>query len=442
MKYGLLVFNEAENLGDDIQSYAAAQFLPRVDYLIDRENLDSFVPSERELVATITNTWILRQRYNWPPSPYILPHLISMHFSRWDLTGSGKPDYIKGLSLEYSKQHGEIGCRDRYTEKNLNACGAPSYFSACLTLTINKLPNLKKQGYILLVNPDADIEKKLRSTTTRNIKTVTDFVDVETHNKMSWEDREKKVVDFLSLIQEADLVIADRLHSVLPSLALETKVLLIDDTAYDERLEDYLPILHHTSKEKFLSGESGYDIDSPSENKQDYLELRKSLDLSCTSFMDEISKIAKPPECLPAVEDFKSRLQELSFQKDVFSQMIARRQEVNRKLADTNDDLQNSIDGIEAENQFLIAQRITLWQEKESLRYGNEDLKNWADGMEAENRFIKLQMVKIKKGNGRKIKQLEQKIKALKKSVRLHKGRSVRALPRRVIRKILRVVKR
>ena len=37
MKYGLIIFENTENLGDDIQSYAAMQFLPRVDYIIVRD---------------------------------------------------------------------------------------------------------------------------------------------------------------------------------------------------------------------------------------------------------------------------------------------------------------------------------------------------------------------------------------------------------------------
>ena len=36
MKYGLLVFKETDNIGDDIQAYAAERFLPKVDYYIDR----------------------------------------------------------------------------------------------------------------------------------------------------------------------------------------------------------------------------------------------------------------------------------------------------------------------------------------------------------------------------------------------------------------------
>ena len=39
MKFGLLNYSESYNVGDQVQSLAAKQFLPRVDYYIDRDNL-------------------------------------------------------------------------------------------------------------------------------------------------------------------------------------------------------------------------------------------------------------------------------------------------------------------------------------------------------------------------------------------------------------------
>jgi len=42
MKYELLVNRECRNLGSDVQSYAGAQFLLRIDYLVNCEEADSF----------------------------------------------------------------------------------------------------------------------------------------------------------------------------------------------------------------------------------------------------------------------------------------------------------------------------------------------------------------------------------------------------------------
>ena len=46
MKYGLIVYKDTENIGDDVQSYVATKYLPRIDYIIDRDNVTSFVPKK------------------------------------------------------------------------------------------------------------------------------------------------------------------------------------------------------------------------------------------------------------------------------------------------------------------------------------------------------------------------------------------------------------
>ena len=46
MKYGLILNKNNLNMGDDIQAFATARFLPQVDYFIDREYMDDFRPEE------------------------------------------------------------------------------------------------------------------------------------------------------------------------------------------------------------------------------------------------------------------------------------------------------------------------------------------------------------------------------------------------------------
>ena len=42
MKFGVVIHKPTMNLGDDIQTYAAAKLLPHVDYQIDREYISDF----------------------------------------------------------------------------------------------------------------------------------------------------------------------------------------------------------------------------------------------------------------------------------------------------------------------------------------------------------------------------------------------------------------
>ena len=79
MKYGIMYYKSTDNLGDDIQTYAAIKYLPHIDYYIDRENSSCFVPEEKEYISVIMNGWYIHNKIAWPPSPYINPLLISMH---------------------------------------------------------------------------------------------------------------------------------------------------------------------------------------------------------------------------------------------------------------------------------------------------------------------------------------------------------------------------
>ena len=65
-KYALLKYN-TDNIGDEIQSLAAKRFLPQVDYYLDRDNLNSFVPvSDNEDIKLIMNGWYSHKPQNFP----------------------------------------------------------------------------------------------------------------------------------------------------------------------------------------------------------------------------------------------------------------------------------------------------------------------------------------------------------------------------------------
>ena len=104
LKYGLLVFKESVNIGDDIQSYAAQRFLPTIDYYIDRESLNTFKADKNESVAVIMNAWYMYHKYNWPPSPYINPCFLSIHISDIDFYMIGE-DFLEDNGYSYLKKY-------------------------------------------------------------------------------------------------------------------------------------------------------------------------------------------------------------------------------------------------------------------------------------------------------------------------------------------------
>ena len=316
MKFGLIVYKDTENIGDDVQSYVATKYLPRVDYIIDRDDITSFIPNEKEYVATIMNAWWMNKKFNWPPSPYIYPKMISMHFTHYDTVYHIDQRHItEGYGKEYLKQYEPIGCRDSYTKNILKENGIQSYFSGCMTLTLDRFENVEKEDYILLVDVSDSIYEKIKTMTNKRIEKITNNRDSHEYSKLNWETRKQYVQDYLKAIQKASLVITPRLHSALPSLALQTPVLLIDYSLNNDRTSDFLKLLHYTTEEDFLNGKTKYDINNPKENKKDYLKIRKKLEKECYEFIENVQKKEVDTSELPETKYYKDFVKRNQFQK-------------------------------------------------------------------------------------------------------------------------------
>jgi Polysaccharide pyruvyl transferase. len=154
VKYGLLTYR-TENIGDEIQSIAARQFLPRVDIYVERDSLNKVVSDEK--IKLIINGWFTHKPENWPPSPDIEPLFISFH-----ITPSAAQQLSSPQSIKYFKQHEPIGCRDYYTVNLLKKEGVDAYFSGCLTLTLQNTIK-KRTNKILLVDIDLEDENIIES---------------------------------------------------------------------------------------------------------------------------------------------------------------------------------------------------------------------------------------------------------------------------------------
>lgn len=318
MKYGLIMYKDTENIGDDVQTYVAERFLPRVDYIIDRDNVTSFVPEEKEYVATIMNAWWMNKKFNWPPSPYIYPKMISMHFTHYDTIYHIDQKHITtGYGKEYLKKYEPIGCRDSYTKGVLQENGIEAYFSGCMTLTLNRFENVEKEDYILLVDATDAIYEKLKTITNKRIERITNNRDREEYHILNWETRKQYVEEYLKAIQRASLVITPRLHCALPSLALQTPVLLIDYSLNNDRTSDFLKLVHYTTEEDFLKGKTKYNVNKPKENKKDYLKIRKKLEEACYEFIEKTKKEEIDTKDLPEIKDYKEFVKRNEFQKNL-----------------------------------------------------------------------------------------------------------------------------
>lgn len=290
MEYGVVFFKETDNVGDDIQSYAAMQFLPQVDYWIDRERLSDF-QSEGEKVATILNGWFLHKKYNWPPSQDILPLCISMHFTPNDHWGI-KYDFLKDDGLDFFKYYEPIGCRDTSTANLLSSLGVSTYLSGCLTLTLPKPQKpLPLKPYICAVDlndHEYEILQGQIPPNTIDIHRISHTVDYRA-NPLSISERFHVVEEYLREYANALCVVTTRLHCALPCLAFETPVLLLYDAQHDDssRFSYFSDLLHVASHADFLKKNFDFSFLDPPSNPIEYKSLRASLTEKAQFFISQ-----------------------------------------------------------------------------------------------------------------------------------------------------------
>lgn len=296
MKYGLLVYKETDNIGDDIQAYAAEKFLPQIDYFIDRESLNTFRPENDEKVAVIMNAWYMHNKYNWPPSPYILPGFLSVHICNTDLF-MVEEDFFSPFNIEYFKQYAPIGTRDSSTLQVLQAHGIDGFFSACMTLTIEPEENVQKEKKIYCVDVEEDVIDKIRiQASSCQVISITHNMTNE-ESKFCWAERRKKVQELLFKYQKAQCVVTTRLHCALPCLALGTPVLLLcsDKVEFKNRVDDYLPMLHCCLKSEFMEGDR-FDVVNPPPNKNLHIALKEKLIQKVHNFLKKAKGLESTAE--------------------------------------------------------------------------------------------------------------------------------------------------
>ncbi|MBF0598347.1 polysaccharide pyruvyl transferase family protein [Faecalibacter rhinopitheci] len=254
MKYGLLKYDENEqffNVGDNIQSLAAKQFLPHVDEYINREKLAKY---NGDKVKMILNGWFTHNVNDWIPSDKIEPLFVSFH-----INNTAAPFMLKEEGIAYLKKHEPIGCRDQYTADLLTSKGIQAYFTGCLTLTLDsyKVEDSLREDKIYIVDPLYGYTTKRKVF--RNYKTflrsvqsgkVLEIGKREKHLKKiiskevfesaihinqeppahtyTHEEKFAMAEDLLNKYAKAKLVITSRIHTALPCLALGTPVIFIN----------------------------------------------------------------------------------------------------------------------------------------------------------------------------------------------------------------------
>src|SRR5262249_9000690 len=132
MNYLTFEYKKSDNLGDEIQSIASEQFLPRVDGFVDR---DTGMHAVSETSLVIMNGWFKHGPTHWrddalecwPPCKKLHAAFLGFHVAY--------PELLTAQFLDYCSDWQPIGCRDLGTMELLQERGLTAYFSRCLTLT-------------------------------------------------------------------------------------------------------------------------------------------------------------------------------------------------------------------------------------------------------------------------------------------------------------------
>lgn len=282
-KFALLSYSTT-NLGDEIQSIAAQQFLPQTDLLIDRDTWSTNDRGFRGAFKIILNGWFSNNPENWPPPDFLSPCLISMHITRERpkpaLSSPASEVLVEGESLEYLKRHQPVGCRDSWTLDLLGKHGVECYFSGCVTLTLGAPDQGNRRDYICAVDLPDDLYPVLAERARRPILRLSHR---DTRGG-TFEQRCATASRLLNLYAHAKYVVTTRLHCALPCLSFEIPVLLIRAQSDQYRFSGLIDFTRNCSVESFRNNTVEFDFEKPAPNSGAYYAIRQALIARLESF--------------------------------------------------------------------------------------------------------------------------------------------------------------
>ena len=397
MKYGILYYKSTDNLGDDIQTYAAIKYLPHIDYYIDREHLSCFVPKEKEYVSMIMNGWYIHNKIAWPPSPYIYPLLISMHFKESEEYDVGD-SYLKDQGGEFLNKYGPVGARDFETKKRLEKNGIQSYLSGCLTLTIEKFKDIIKKDNICVVDLEKSIIDKIKENTESKIEIISHQLDPKESEKKTFKERMNEVENVLKKYQESRLVITSRLHVLLPCIALEVPVIFLHKKSFDkDRLEMFLNWVDSYEEEEFLNQDIKEILKNPKENSLDYIKMKCYLDNMCKQFILKCENLSTLDlGVLPDIEKYQDYANNIKWYISIYEKERQALEKISKKR-------------VEQFDRYCL-QNKKLYQEIQELLESYKNLKLNLRKLEIKNQSLSEELSSVYNSKGWKYLEMVRKV--------------------------------
>lgn len=242
----IILLNNSDNIGDDIQALSAMRFLEDPYKYILKSNMNlNEIKTEHKVIL---NGWWDKDFKDLLEGGSNIQRLItSFHL---------QPNSYKILNnfknLKKFKSFGPIGARDLATYAFLMDKEVDTYFSGCLTLTLLPNKEIIRNGRILIVDLNNEVYEFLE----RKYPGMVDRISPVISPHLDSESRLQYAKNYLNILSKYRLIISNRLHACLPSLALETPVILIKDNAEsDKRFSGLYNLLNTYSESELLNEE-------------------------------------------------------------------------------------------------------------------------------------------------------------------------------------------
>jgi len=232
-----------ENLGDHIQIIASRRLLSRLDIVpeleIDRDDEIASVPqlaATSDRIGIVLNGWFKTNPSEWPPHPRLWPIFVGFHIRLFQA-----PTLTSPAALEYYRQYGPVGSRDKHTDALLRGYGIDSFVSQCLSIALpRRIIDSKHQTEVFIVSRDERLFQRLRSRL-QSAQSILQY-----SGSSDFRANMERAAELLDLYQSrARLIVTSLLHCALPSIAMGIPTIVFYPLSHEE--------LHDSDRERFSS---------------------------------------------------------------------------------------------------------------------------------------------------------------------------------------------
>jgi len=229
MRFGNIIYskrNERLTIGDDIQILAI-------------ENLYKMLDIPYETVVRIPLNELSTYNGDYVLLPISFPFIsYNSTFDIFDFSPKIIPVFL-GLCLitsnlsqkdvDYLMRFSPIGCRDIHTLETMRKYNIPAFLNTCMSLSFPKVvkkEDLKKRSKVYVIDCSEDLKKAIPTSIQENCEYLSHTYYTKEINTAYDEFAKERYSDY---IQNARLIITDRLHAAIPCSAAGLPVIFAKD---------------------------------------------------------------------------------------------------------------------------------------------------------------------------------------------------------------------